>query len=100
VASPTSETTDLGAIERLAAMLLTVMALLALTSVAAGVGAMLLGRSRFSPRLFGWGRDLVVLAPLVSLIGVALRAFRYQRRLGLLALGALLVTLVGLGLAR
>jgi hypothetical protein len=50
--------------------------------------------------LFSLATNLVVLAPLVSLSGVALRAFPLQRRLGWFALGALLVTLLGMALAR
>jgi len=43
---------------------------------------------------------LVVLAPLVSLGGVTLGAMKSRRRLALVALATLVVTLVGMGLAR
>jgi hypothetical protein len=51
-------------------------------------------------RLLALATTLVVLAPLVSLIGVTLGAMRKRRRLALLALATLAVTLVGMGLAR
>jgi hypothetical protein len=101
VASPTSEAFDRPAVERLAATLLALMALLAVLCVALGLAAHALARAGGWPtRLLAWGRDAIVLAPLVSLLGVALRAFARQRRLGWFALGALVVTLVGMGLAR
>jgi hypothetical protein len=46
------------------------------------------------------GTTAIVAAPLVSLVGVAWRASRRGGRLGMFAWGALLVTLLGMGLAR
>lgn len=87
--------------ERLAATLLAAMALLAVGCVALGLVARALAPGGEWPtRLLAWGRDAIVLAPLVSLLGVALRAFARQRRLGWFALAALVVTLLGMGLAR
>lgn len=104
MASPTSDAFDRPAVERLAAALLAGMALLAVLCVALGLGAQVLARGAmagaWATRFFAWGRDAIVLAPLVSLLGVALRAFRGQRRLAWFALAALVVTLVGMGLAR
>ncbi len=101
MASPTSESFDRPAVERLAAALLAGMALLAVGCVALGLGVQALaGRGEWPTRLLAWGRDAIVLAPLVSLGGVALRALRGQRRLGWFALAALVVTLAGMGLAR
>jgi hypothetical protein len=101
VASPTSDPFDRPAVERLAATLLAAMALLAVACVALGLAAHALARGDEWPtRFLAWGRDAIVLAPLVSLLGVALRAFAGQRRLGWFALAALAVTLVGMGLAR
>jgi hypothetical protein len=101
VASPISDGFDRPAVERLAATLLAAMALLAVACVALGLAAHALARGGAWPtRLLAWGRDAIVLAPLVSLLGVALRAFARQRRLGWFALAALAVTLIGMGLAR
>ena len=87
--------------ERFAAALLTAMAALAVACVAASpVLRALVPGNAWPGRLLAWGRDAIVLAPLVALSGVALRAFTQQRRLGWFALGALVVTLVGMGLAR
>jgi hypothetical protein len=100
VASPTSDPFDRPAVERLAATLLAAMALLAVACVALALGADALPSGRaWSTRLLTWGRDAIVLAPLVSLGGVALRALRGQRRLGWFALAALAVTLLGMGVA-
>jgi glucose-6-phosphate-specific signal transduction histidine kinase len=91
-----------GALERLAGGLLALMVALTVTCVAAAVGLRWLGSGNpaLGTRLLSLATGLVVLAPLVSLSGVALRALRVRRRLGWFAVGALLVTLLGMGLAR
>jgi hypothetical protein len=79
------------------------MAAVAVACVVVGLGLRWLGSGRWSGAAEQWlslGPTLIVAAPLVSLSGVALRALRVQRRLGWFALGALLVTAVGMGLAR
>ena len=79
------------------------MAGAAVASVGAGLAVLAVASATMSAlgeRLLGLATTLVVLAPLVSLVGVALGAVRGQRRLALLALATLVVTLVGMGLAR
>jgi hypothetical protein len=77
------------------------MAAGALLCVAAGlvlrwpVGVAWLGE-----RFLALATTLIVLAPLVSLVGIALGAMRAQRRLALLAVATLVVTWVGMVLAR
>jgi len=51
-------------------------------------------------QLLALATGLVVLAPLVSLVGLTLGALKSHRRLALLGLATLVVTLVGMGLAR
>jgi hypothetical protein len=90
-------------LERRAGRLLGLLALAALGCVAVGAAVSLLGGADAqvpARRLLSWATTLVVLAPLVSLAGVALSAWPAQPRLGRFALGALLVTLIGIGLAR
>lgn len=90
-------------VERRAGRLLSLLALAALGCVVAAAALSLLGGAGTqvpARRLLSWASTLVVLAPLVSLAGVALSAWPAQPRLGRFALGALLVTLVGIGLAR
>ncbi len=103
MASPSSERADLVTLERLAGGLLALMAGGALACVAAGLGLRWLGSGgsmEVGERLLSLATGVVVVAPLVSLSGVALRALRGRRRVGLFALGALVVTLLGMGLAR
>lgn len=79
------------------------MAGAAVASVGAGLAVLAVASATMSAlgeRLLGLATTLVVLAPLVSLVGVALGAARGQRRLALLALATLVVTLVGMALAR
>jgi hypothetical protein len=90
-------------LERRAGRLLSLLALAAFGCVALGAVFRLLGGPAAhvrAERLLSWATALVVLAPLVSLAGLALSAWPAQPRLGRFALGALLVTLIGIGLAR
>jgi hypothetical protein len=88
-------------VERFAAALLAAMAVLAVACVALAVAAEALAwGGPWHARLLAWGRDAIVLAPLVALLGVALRAYGHQRRLAWFALAALGVTLAGMALAR
>jgi hypothetical protein len=103
VASASSEPGGAPALERLAGGLLALMAAGAVACVAAGLGLRWLGSGRWSGAAEQWlslGTTVIVTAPLVSLAGVALRASRHEGRLGIFAWGALLVTLLGMGLAR
>ena len=98
---PTSERPEAGPLDRRAAQLLALMAGVALACVAAGLSLRWLGSAPESgERFLAFATTLVVLAPLVSLIGIALVAMRGQRRLALLAVATLVVTLVGMALAR
>ena len=102
MASPSSEPGP-GPLERRAGTLLGVMAGAALACV--GVGLAVLGlasaaHAALGERLLALATSLVVLAPLVSLGGVTLGAMKSRRRLALVALATLVVTLVGMGLAR
>lgn len=89
--------------ERLAGGLLALMAAGAVACVVVGLGLRWLGSGRWSGAADGslsLATTVIVAAPLVSLVGVALSASRRGARLGLFAWGALLVTLLGVGLAR
>ena len=103
MASPSSEPGAASPLERRAGTLLGLMAAAAVACVAAGLAGLWLASasgSRLAERLMALATSLVVLAPLVSLVGVTLGAMKSQRRLALLALATLVVTLVGMGLAR
>ncbi len=103
MASTSSEPTAAGPLERRAATLLALMAGAAVACVATGLGLFWLASAsgaRLGERLLAAATSLVVLAPLVSLAGVTLGAWKSRRRLGLMALATLVVTLVGMGLAR
>lgn len=79
------------------------MAGAALACVAAGLAVFWLASASgaaLAERLLALATSLVVLAPLVSLVGVTVGAMKSRRRLALLALATLGVTLVGMGLAR
>lgn len=89
--------------ERRAGTLLGLMAGVALACVGAGLAMLWLASptaTTLGERFLGWATSAVVLAPLVSLLGVMLGAMKGRPRLGRLALGTLVVTLVGMGLAR
>ena len=82
-------------------MLLAAMAAAALVCVGTGVVALWVrGQAGLGERLLGLATGLVVVAPLVSLMGVMVGALKDRRRLALVALATLVVTLVGMGLAR
>lgn len=81
-------------------MVLALMAAAALASVAVGLTVRWAAGAALGERLLGLATGLVVFAPLVSLVGVALGAMKQRRRLALLALATLIVTLAGIGLAR
>lgn len=101
--APASSESGGGPLERRAGTLLGVMAGAALACVGAGLALLALAgapASGFGERLLALATSLVVSAPLVSLIGVTLGAMKRQRRLAMLALATLVVTLVGMGLAR
>ncbi len=103
MASPSSERAELVTLERLAGGLLALMAGGALACVVAGLGLRWLGSESAvgaANGLLSLATGVVVVAPLVSLSGVALGALRRRRRVGLFAVGALVVTLIGMGLAR
>lgn len=101
MASTSSEPTGAAPLERLAGGLLALMAAGAVACVVAGLGLRWLGRwSGAAEQLLSLATTAIVAAPLVSLVGVALSASRRARRLGIFAWGALLVTLLGMGLAR
>jgi hypothetical protein len=103
VASTSSEPTGRPALERLAGRLLALMATGAASCAAVGLGLRWLGAGRWSgaaERSLSLATAVMVAAPLVSLLGVALKASRRGDRLGIFAWGALLVTLLGMGLAR
>ncbi|MBI2402527.1 MAG: hypothetical protein HYV20_07290 [Gemmatimonadetes bacterium] len=79
------------------------MAGAALACVGAGLAVLWLAsaaQATLGEHLLALATGLVVLAPLVSLVGVLLGAIKSRRRLALLALATLAVTLVGMGLAR
>ncbi len=101
--APASSEPGYDRLERRAGTLLAVMAGAALVCVGAGLAVLWLAPeadSGLGERLLALATGLVVLAPLVSLIGVTLGAMTRRRRLALLALATLAVTLVGMGLAR
>lgn len=103
MASTSSEAGAAPALERLAATLLALMAGGAVACVAVGLGLRWGGSDPGSAAAQRWmslGTTAIVAAPLVSLVGVAWRASRRGGRLGMFAWGALLVTLLGMGLAR
>jgi hypothetical protein len=103
VASTSSEPGGAPGLERLAATLLALMAAGAVACVVVGLGLRWLGSGRWSGAAEPWlslGTTVIVAAPLVSLVGVAWRASRRGERLAIFAWGALLVTLLGMGLAR
>jgi hypothetical protein len=82
---------------------LALLALAALACVVASAVVRATGGSALQPlarRLASWASTLIVSAPMASLAGVALMAWSAHPRLGRFALGALLVTLAGIGLAR
>lgn len=101
--TPTPAPAPAGALERLAGGLLGLMAGVAVACVLVGLGLRWMGSAGSGGAAERWlslATTVIVVAPLVSLAGVALRASRGPRRLGVFAWGALLVTLLGMGLAR
>lgn len=79
------------------------MAGVAVACVVVGLVLRWLGSARWGGAAEQWlslATTVIVVAPLVSLAGIALSASRGRGRLGVFAWGALLVTLLGMGLAR
>jgi hypothetical protein len=100
VASTRSDPGGAGALERLASGLLALMAAGAVTCVLVGLGLRWLGSANGAERWLSAATTVIVAAPLVSLVGVASSASRGRGRVAIFAWGALLVTLLGMGLAR
>ncbi|MBI2535406.1 MAG: hypothetical protein HYW06_00180 [Gemmatimonadetes bacterium] len=103
MASPSSEPGGADPLGWRAGTLLGFMAGAALVCVGAGLAVLWLAsaaQATLGEHLLALATGLVVLAPLVSLVGVLLGAIKSRRRLALLALATLAVTLVGMGLAR
>lgn len=103
MASSRSEPAEAAALERLAGGLLALMAAGAVACVVVGLGLRWLGPTGWRGAAEQWlslATTVIVVAPLVSLAGVALSGSRGRGRLGVFAWGALLVTLLGMGLAR
>lgn len=101
--SSSSEPTRASGLERLAGTLLGLMAAAAVACVGVGLALRWLGPDGSHGAAERWlslATIMIVVAPLVSLVGVALNASRGRSRLGAFAWGALLVTLLGMGLAR
>ena len=100
MASTRSDPGGAGALERRASGLLALMAAGAVTCVLVGLGLRWLGAANAAERWLSAATTVIVVAPLVSLVGVGLSASRGRGRVAIFAWGALLVTLLGMGLAR
>ena len=92
MASPNSDPAGPPQYDARAARILALMGTVAVVLVVVGLGA--------APALVPIGAAAMMLAPLAALAGVAVGAIRARHRLAVYAVGAVLVTALGMLLAR